>query len=254
MLRGLDHPNIVKYLYTDVSPDKRGVDILLEYMPGGSVKNLLDKSGPFNEKLVKIFIRQILEGLKYLHSKGIIHRDLKCANVLVDTNLTAKLSDFGASKKLSFTDSSNVNDDGTEEFSRSLKGSPYWMAPEVVLRTGHNKSADIWSLGCVLIEMRTGFPPWHSVGNNALQVLKAIAATKTGPPIPIDKFSPSALAFLNRCLKVNPQERATAEELLQDKFIVGSYNREVNDALNQLKVVSPRLNEEQKGSFRSNDV
>eukprot|EP00826_Nyctotherus_ovalis_P055219 TRINITY_DN7318_c0_g3_i2.p1 TRINITY_DN7318_c0_g3~~TRINITY_DN7318_c0_g3_i2.p1 ORF type:complete len:265 (+),score=57.58 TRINITY_DN7318_c0_g3_i2:477-1271(+) len=235
LLKGLDHPNIVKYIYTDTSPDKQGVDILLEYMPGGSVRSLLDKFGPFDEQVIKVLMRQMLEGLKYLHSKGIIHRDLKCANVLVDNNFTIKLTDFGASKKISFTDPARPINDEVHELSKSLKGSPYWMAPEVVLRTGHNKAADIWSLGCVLIEMRTGLPPWHAVSSSAGGVLKAIAATKTGPPIPIDEFSVEARDFLNRCLKINPAHRSSAEKLLADKFIVESNAKNCEEKINLMR-------------------
>ena len=220
LLRGLNHPNIVKYIYTDISPDKRGVDILLEYMPAGSLKSLLDKYGAFDEGIIRRFMRQILEGLKYLHSKGVIHRDLKCANVLVDNSLNVKLSDFGSSKKISFSDNSGEKD----ELSKSLKGSPYWMAPEVVLQTGHNKSADIWSLGCVLIEMRTGRPPWSEISGNAVVILQEISKTKTGPKIPVEQFSTSALSFIRRCLKINPQERPTADELLKDPFITMKFN------------------------------
>lgn len=100
MLRTLNHPNIVKYFGTEISEDFEGVDILLEFVPGGSIKSLLDKFMQFDERLVKIYTRQMLEGLSYLHDKGIIHRDLKCANVLVDNTGTIKLSDFGASKRI----------------------------------------------------------------------------------------------------------------------------------------------------------
>lgn len=100
MLKELNHLNIVKYYYTDISDDGKGVDIILEFVPGGSIRKLLDNYNAFDERLVKIYTRQMLEGLKYLHDNGIIHRDLKCANVLVDNNGVIKLSDFGASKKI----------------------------------------------------------------------------------------------------------------------------------------------------------
>jgi serine/threonine protein kinase len=84
----------------DATKDKKGVDIILEFVPGGSIRNLLNKFEAFDEKLIKIYTRQILEGLSYLHSKDIVHRDLKCANILVDNKGIIKLSDFGASKQL----------------------------------------------------------------------------------------------------------------------------------------------------------
>lgn len=122
----------------------------------------------------------MLEGLTYLHGKGIIHRDLKCANVLVDNKGTIKLSDFGASKQL-------VEDNMTQTTgfgARSFVGSPYWIAPEVIKRTGHGKPADIWSLGCCVVEMLTSKPPWSEFGNDAAVVFDKIANTDCTPSIP----------------------------------------------------------------------
>jgi len=112
-----------------VSEDKKIVDILLEYVPNGSIKNLLDKFGPFNEQIARIYSKQIIEGINYLHSNNIIHRDLKCANILLDSNAKIKLSDFGSSKKLKTKDSFDKC-----ELSKSLQGSPYFLAPEVRLK------------------------------------------------------------------------------------------------------------------------
>ena len=107
----------------------------------------------------------MLEGLKYLHGNDIIHRDLKCANVLVDNMGVIKLSDFGASKKIlqSFDDYGVKS----EKLSKSVIGSPYWMAPEVIKKTGHGKPADIWGLGCCVLEMLTSKPPWTEYGKDA---------------------------------------------------------------------------------------
>lgn len=154
MLKGLSHPNIVQYYSTEISEDAKGVDILLDYVPGGSIRQLLDKFQAFDEMLVKVYARQVLDGLFYLHENDIVHRDLKCANILVDNMGIIKLSDFGASKKIFNT----INQYGIpmdNNLSKSIVGSPYWMAPEVIDKSGHGKPADIWSLGCCIIEMLT---------------------------------------------------------------------------------------------------
>jgi len=115
----------------------------------------------------------MLDGLKYLHFNGIIHRDLKCANVLVDNMGVIKLSDFGASKKIM----QNFDHEGileNETLSKTFIGSPYWMAPEVIKKIGHGKPADIWSLGCCVIEMLSEKPPWSEYGRDAKIIMKTI--------------------------------------------------------------------------------
>ena len=105
-----------------------------------------------------------------MHSQNILHRDLKCANILVDNDGTIKLSDFGAAKKLDIVPKNLLKGEknfSEEIFCNSLKGSPYWMAPEVVRRIGYSLEADIWSVGCVLIEMLTGVPPWSDHSKDA---------------------------------------------------------------------------------------
>lgn len=142
-----------------------GVDIVLEYVSGGSLKGILKKYHGLDERVIKRYSVQLLRGLSYLHENGVIHRDLKSANILIAPDGTIKLTDFGSAKKF-----------GTAKYSftRSLKGSPYWMAPEVVSKTGHSYPADIWSFGCVLIEMYTGIPPWANKSQNTRQVLAMI--------------------------------------------------------------------------------
>ena len=198
MLKALNHPNIVKYYQTDLSPDGSGVDIILELVPGGSIRQLLDKYHAFDERLVKIYTRQMLEGLCYLHKNGIIHRDLKCANVLVDNMGVIKLSDFGASKKII----SNFDMHGSflenEAISKTFIGSPYWMAPEVIKKSGHGKPADIWSLGCCIIEMLTSRPPWSEYGKDAKIIMKTIV-TEARPPRYPDKISEDCRQFLDYC-------------------------------------------------------
>mmetsp|Transcript_31235 Transcript_31235/g.30879 ORF Transcript_31235/g.30879 Transcript_31235/m.30879 type:complete len:114 (+) Transcript_31235:3-344(+) len=110
------------------------LDIILEYVSGGSLKKILQRFGGLSEEIIKHYGRQLLDGLAYLHDHLIIHRDLKSANVLITSNGHVKLSDFGSSRQF--------EELGTK-LSKSLKGSPYWMAPEIVMREGHSYSADI---------------------------------------------------------------------------------------------------------------
>ncbi|KAG0463844.1 hypothetical protein HPP92_019913 [Vanilla planifolia] len=143
LLKNLTHPNIVRYLGTAREEDT--LNILLEFVPGGSISSLLGKFGSFPEPVIKMYTKQLLQGLEYLHKNGIIHRDIKGANILVDNKGCIKLADFGASKQ--------VVKLATMTAAKSMKGTPYWMAPEVILQTGHSFSADIWSVGCTVIEM-----------------------------------------------------------------------------------------------------
>ena len=136
LLRELRHPNIVQYLGSN--SDDEHLNIFLEYVAGGSVASMLVNYGSLPEPLCANFVRQILQGLCYLHSKDIIHRDIKGANILVDNKGTVKISDFGISKRV---EASNLlKDSSTPHLKRggprvSLQGSVFWMAPEVVRQT-----------------------------------------------------------------------------------------------------------------------
>ncbi len=208
LLKQLDHPNIVRYLGTD----KTGkiLNIFLEYVPGGSIASLLANFGSFKEPVVKLYTKQILLGLEYLHRNAIMHRDIKGANILVDNTGTVKLADFGASKKIEelVTVGSGAN---------SVKGTPYWMAPEVITQTGHGRQADIWSVACTVIEMATGKPPWSQYGSQ-VSAMFHIAKSK-GPPLIPHELSPECKDFLYLCFNRNWRERPSAETLLQHPFV-----------------------------------
>eukprot|EP00742_Colponemidia_sp_Colp-10_P005803 GILJ01006206.1.p1 GENE.GILJ01006206.1~~GILJ01006206.1.p1 ORF type:complete len:573 (+),score=81.34 GILJ01006206.1:77-1795(+) len=220
LLRDLSHPNIVRYLHTEVCEDKTAVDILLEYVPGGSIRSILDRFGRLDEKVVRLYTKQILAGLVYLHDHGIIHRDIKSANILVDHDGTVKVSDFGASKRL-FSGIQDTQDPIDEE-SRSLKGSPFWMAPEVVRRTGHGRPADIWSVACTVIEMVTGRPPWSDICQSNKEVLLKIASCESSPPLP-DNLSADGMDFLYQCFQQKPELRPLAVTLLSHPFVATEY-------------------------------
>lgn len=214
-LQTLSHKNIVQYLHTDIDENHSGVDIMMELAPGGSVRNLLNKFGKFEERVTSLYLTQIIEGLAYLHSQGVIHRDIKSANILVGQNGIIKLSDFGASKRLNIA---KINPQ--EEICNSLKGSPYWMAPEIVRRTGHTYSADIWSVGCVAIEMLTGQAPWSTISRSATEVLRLIEQGKK-PEIP-NGISEMCQKFIESCLQTEPIDRPTAKMLLNHPFLTSN--------------------------------
>ncbi|KAJ5155621.1 hypothetical protein N7492_008424 [Penicillium capsulatum] len=194
-MQHLEHPNIVQYLGCE-----RGdlsISIYLEYISGGSIGSCLRKHGKFEESVVKSLTRQTLDGLAYLHNMGILHRDLKADNILLDLDGTCKISDFGISKK---TDDIYGNDS-----SNSMQGSVFWMAPEVIQSQGQGYSAkvDIWSLGCVVLEMFAGRRPWSR--EEAIGAIFKLGSLGQAPPIPEDvsmNISPAALAFMWDCFTV----------------------------------------------------
>ncbi|KAL0376591.1 UNVERIFIED_CONTAM: Mitogen-activated protein kinase kinase kinase NPK1 [Sesamum calycinum] len=206
LLKNLSHPNIVRYLGTAREDDS--LNILLEFVPGGSISSLLGKFGSFPESVIRMYTKQLLLGLEYLHKNKIMHRDIKGANILVDNKGCIKLADFGASKKVEAL--------ATITGAKSMKGTPYWMAPEVIVQSGHSYSADIWSVGCTVIEMATGKAPW----SQQYQEVAALfyGTTKSHPPIP-DHLSVEAKDFLLKCLQKEPDLRATASELLKHPFV-----------------------------------
>jgi mitogen-activated protein kinase kinase kinase len=190
-MQHLDHENIVQYLGCERK--EYSISIFLEYISGGSVGSCLRKHGKFEECVVSSLTRQTLAGLAYLHREGILHRDLKADNILLDLDGTCKISDFGISKK---TDNIYGND-----ATNSMQGSVFWMAPEVIRSHGQGYSAkvDIWSLGCVVLEMFAGRRPWSR--EEAIGAIYKLGSLQA-PPIPDDvsqNISPQALGLLMDC-------------------------------------------------------
>jgi mitogen-activated protein kinase kinase kinase len=212
LLRDLRHPNIVQYLGCSSSAEY--LNIFLEYVPGGSVQTMLNSYGALPEPLVRSFVRQILTGLSYLHNRDIIHRDIKGANILVDNKGTIKISDFGISKKLEATNI--LNGANNNKHRPSLQGSVFWMAPEVVKQTSYTRKADIWSLGCLVVEMMTGTHPFPDCSQ--LQAIFKIGGGRAAPTIP-EHASEEAKSFLAQTFEIDHNLRPSADELMLSSFL-----------------------------------
>ncbi|KAK4223880.1 hypothetical protein QBC38DRAFT_486746 [Podospora fimiseda] len=150
---------------------------------------------------------QVLQGLQYLHDQGVIHRDIKGANILTTKDGTVKLADFGVS-------TSNLAGPDKEA---QVVGTPYWMAPEIIQLSGATSASDIWSVGCTVIELLQGKPPYYNLA--AMPALFAIV-NDDHPPLP-EGVSPAARDFLMQCFQKDPNLRVSARKLLRHPWITG---------------------------------
>eukprot|EP01089_Gocevia_fonbrunei_P023056 TRINITY_DN9555_c0_g1_i1.p1 TRINITY_DN9555_c0_g1~~TRINITY_DN9555_c0_g1_i1.p1 ORF type:complete len:616 (-),score=105.26 TRINITY_DN9555_c0_g1_i1:10-1857(-) len=276
------HPNIVSYYGCLM----KGGDmwIVMDYCALGSIKDLMQKQAPqgktmytLTELQIQFIVRETLKGLSYLHSKGVIHCDVKAGNILLDEEGQVKITDFGVStiknKKTqkryhsTFTNTtSNQNikqkglialgedftidplfqvevdedltsNDEDEDDDDELKGTPFWMAPEVILGNGkgYTDRADLWSLGITVIEMAEGQPPYHDM--HPMQALLKIPNS----PVPVisktyaKSFSDEMHDFLRRCLVKDPKTRLGAKQCLKrHPFVVGAEKLKSTDVLGGL--------------------
>ncbi|KAH8515973.1 hypothetical protein Peur_047355 [Populus x canadensis] len=202
LLSRFEHENIVQYYGTD--KDESKLYIFLELVTKGSLQKLYQRYN-LRDSQVSSYTRQILHGLKYLHDQNVVHRDIKCANLLVDANGSVKLADFGLAKATKLNDV------------KSCKGTAFWMAPEVVnnKNQGYGLPADIWSLGCTVLEMLTRQIPYSE-----LESMQALFRIGRGvPPLVPDSLSNDARDFILQCIQVNPNDRPTAAVLLDHPFV-----------------------------------
>jgi len=201
----LQHPNIVTYLGNDFVNGK--LYIYLEYMPGGSIAQVLAQFGPLDEPVVARYMGNMLQGLNFLHTLDppVLHRDIKGANILVGLDRMVKLADFGCSKRSNGT------------MVQTLRGSVPWMAPEVMREAEYGRKADIWSIGCVVIEMITAAAPWGRF-DNFLAAMVRIAMSDETPPVPAN-VSNLCHSVIDICTRRTPEERPSASQLLRHDFV-----------------------------------
>ncbi|KAK5138384.1 hypothetical protein LTR08_003445 [Meristemomyces frigidus] len=246
LLKNLHHPNIVKYHGFVNSPD--ALYIILEYCENGSLHSICKNFGKFPENLVSLYTAQVLQGLLFLHDQGVIHRDIKGANILTTKDGLVKLADFGvATKQQGLSDGSVV-------------GTPYWMAPEVIELSGASTASDIWSLGCTVIELLDGKPPYHQFA--PMPALFRIV-NDDHPPLP-EGVSPLVRDFLMQCFQKDPNLRVSAKKLLRHPWILGTKKGDVKAPVehdqavksiqewNQWLKSSPK--QEQNGTMRRSSV
>ncbi|PGH01368.1 STE/STE11/SSK protein kinase [Blastomyces parvus] len=261
VLEVLDHPNVISYYGIEVHRDK--VYIFMEYCSGGSLATLLEHGRIEDEMVIMVYTLQMLEGLAYLHQAGIVHRDIKPANILLDHNGVIKYVDFGAAmviarqgKTLAAMDhySSGARDGrgqakdalGQRKNQKSVTGTPMYMSPELVRgevghTSGRHGCMDIWSLGCVILEMATGHRPWAGVDNEWAIMYKIAQGSQPQLPTP-DQLSPMGIDFIKRCFEIDPVKRPSATELLQHEWIV---------SIRQQVVAEPQTPSSEGGSISS---
>lgn len=234
------HPNVVDLKEAFFYEGK--LWMLIEFCEGGAVDTImLDLEKPLTEPQIRYICREICEGLRFLHSRKVIHRDLKAGNVLLTLDGDVKIADFGVSAK----------NKHTLQKRDSFIGTPYWMAPEVVLcetyrDQPYDYKADIWSLGITLIELAQMEPPNNEM--NPMRVLLKIQ--KSDPPslAQPSKWSKDFRDFLSLCLIKDPHQRPSAEDLLKHPFIANAIDKKpVKDLISEYKAeVVEEVTEEQE--------
>ncbi|WVZ99465.1 hypothetical protein U9M48_044756 [Paspalum notatum var. saurae] len=202
------------------------LQLLLEFAPGGSLADEAARNGGrLEEPAVRAYAADVARALAYLHGEGsVVHGDVKARNVVIGADGRAMLADFGCARRVG------------EGGGAVVGGTPAFMAPEVARGEGQGPAADVWALGCLVIEMATGRAPWAGVVDDVLAALRLIGYTDAVPEAP-EWMSPEAKDFLGKCLRRDASERWTAAQLLEHPFLA-SVSVKAGDA--KPKWVSPK--------------
>ncbi|PSR95593.1 Mitogen-activated protein kinase kinase [Actinidia chinensis var. chinensis] len=205
-LSQLSSPNIIKYRGFEITRENSTpiFNLFMEYVAGGTISDEITRQGgSMNESTIQIFTNQILQGLNYLHVNGFVHCDIKSENLLIGEDCI-KIADLGCAR---------LAKDGATAFS----GTPAFMSPEVARGEEQGISADVWALGCTIIEMATGSSPWLEM-SDPVSALYRIGFSGDSPEIP-RWLSEKARDFVTKCLIKDPRGRWTAKDLLQHPFM-----------------------------------
>eukprot|EP01061_Rhynchopus_euleeides_P008505 TRINITY_DN17633_c0_g1_i1.p1 TRINITY_DN17633_c0_g1~~TRINITY_DN17633_c0_g1_i1.p1 ORF type:complete len:1010 (+),score=241.68 TRINITY_DN17633_c0_g1_i1:327-3032(+) len=220
VMASLSHPNIIHYFYCERDEDE--LRIFME-LADGCLSQKVPANG-VSVTVASLYMKDIIMGLRYIHSKNLVHRDMKVANVLMHRG-TCKLIDFGT-----VIETKSKQKESSTIMNTSISGTPHYMSPEVLDGKAYDWRADIWALGCMLMEMLTGKPPWAHAGSGSWAAVKYVCQAAKTPDKPLDygphEYHEHALAFFNVTLSLNPKNRQHTSTLL-DSPLITQMNEEV---------------------------
>nr|XP_038039167.1 serine/threonine-protein kinase PLK3 isoform X1 [Anas platyrhynchos] len=202
--RDLHHKHIVKFSHH--FEDAESIYIFLEHCSRKSLAHIWKARHTLLEPEVRYYLKQIISGLKYLHLKGILHRDLKLGNFFINENMELKVGDFGLA----------ACQDASDQKKKTICGTPNYLAPEVLLRQGHGPESDVWSLGCVMYTLLCGNPPFET--SDLKETYRCIKQVEYTLPAFLSLPAKHLIAGI---LRRNPQDRLTLEEILDHEFFKG---------------------------------
>lgn len=212
----LRHENIVEYLGAEIEEADRKLHIFQEWVPGGSLSAVVRTfGGRLDDDVNRRYLEHCLRGLVYLHEHRVVHRDVKGENVLISDTGVAKLADMGASKR--------IHAEGTLlDTESSLKGTPYFMAPEQMRQKRVGRRADVWAMGGLALLMATGDPPWKALKlSSPYALMMAVLESDDGPPLEpyAALLAPDLRHFVETCFTRDVDARPTARAMLRHAFL-----------------------------------
>ncbi|CAL4961892.1 unnamed protein product [Urochloa decumbens] len=242
VLEGLSSPHIVPCLGARAAAGGE-YQLLLEFAPGGSLADEASRrsSGRLPERDIAAYAGDVARGLAYLHARALVHGDVKARNVVIGGDGRARLTDFGCARPKGST--------------RPIGGTPAFMAPEVARGEEQGPAADVWALGCTVVEMATGRAPWSGVdgGDDVLAALHRIGFTDAVPEVPA-WMSAEAEDFLSRCFQRRAGDRATAAQLVAHPFVASAAADRGFDSLSAKREFTSPKSTLRDGAFWDSDT